>query len=79
MGKTGMAGILVNKLCARADVPRSVCCYVLRVASHDGTAQRPHLGGLQVEAPSFWRIFGHDAAQPFYCFQVRDRVADSVI
>ena len=26
---------------------------------------------VQVGAPSFWRIFGHDAAQPFYCFQVR--------
>lgn len=25
---------------------------------------------LQVEAPNFWLIFGHDALQPFYCFQV---------
>ncbi|KAF5835495.1 hypothetical protein DUNSADRAFT_7279 [Dunaliella salina] len=43
-----------------------------RSLSQPNRLRRQQLYGknlLEVEAPSYWRIFGHDAAQPFYCFQ----------
>eukprot|EP00200_Dunaliella_tertiolecta_P004519 CAMPEP_0202343544 /NCGR_PEP_ID=MMETSP1126-20121109/3613_1 /ASSEMBLY_ACC=CAM_ASM_000457 /TAXON_ID=3047 /ORGANISM="Dunaliella tertiolecta, Strain CCMP1320" /LENGTH=1592 /DNA_ID=CAMNT_0048934615 /DNA_START=141 /DNA_END=4919 /DNA_ORIENTATION=+ len=69
--------------CAVAPAPRTLASELARASrdvqegspispSQPTRQKRQQLYGknlLEVEAPSFWRIFGHDAAQPFYCFQ----------